>query len=393
MPNLVKNKNIPTLRFPGFLGEWEGKRLEEVACFRRGSFPQPYGLPEWYDSKNGTPFVQVYDVDFNMRLKEATKQKISDVAKKYSVFVEKGSVVLTIQGSIGRIAMTQYDSYVDRTLLIFKSFIVPLDKVFFLHLMFLLFEIEKQKAPGGTIKTITKERLSKFKFYIPILSEQQKIAEFLGLADEWIFNLRAQKESLEKYKKGMMQEIFSQRIRFKDEGGEDFLKWEEKKLCETCKIKKGKQLNRAELSLRDKYPVINGGVNPSGFTDEWNMEGKTISISEGGNSCGYVNFIKSKFWCGGHCYALMLSENIELSFLYQLLKFLEKNIMRLRVGSGLPNIQKGDIERLKIQIASFPEQQKIAEFLTSIDNLVESKQQQITQAEKWKKGLMQGLFV
>jgi len=234
---------------------------------------------------------------------------------------------------------------------------------------------------------------------LPSTKEQQKIANFLGSVDEWLENLRGQKSSLEEYKKGMMQKIFSAKgqrvpkIRFKDENGKEFGEWEKKMLMELCEIKKGKQLNRSELSKSEGHPVINGGREPSGFTNSWNVSANSVVISEGGNSCGYTNLIKENFWCGGHCYTLKLNKAVELRFVYQKLKFLEKRIMRLRVGSGLPNIQKKDIEKLKLTVPNFLEQQKIAEFLTSLDNLIESKQKQISQAEEWKNGLIQGLFV
>ena len=81
MNNKIK-KLIPTLRFPEFVNNdnWTAHTLGEVADFRRGSFPQPYGLPEWYDNENGLPFIQVYDVDNNFRLKPKTKSKISKLA-------------------------------------------------------------------------------------------------------------------------------------------------------------------------------------------------------------------------------------------------------------------------------------------------------------------------
>jgi type I restriction enzyme S subunit len=192
----------------GDFEDWEVKRLEEVAIYRRGSFPQPYGLSKWYDDENGSPFVQVYDVDNNMKLKENTKRRISKAAGKMSVFVEKGTIVLTIQGSIGRIAITQYDTYVDRTLLIFQEYLYPIDKVFFAYIIHLLFEIEKTKAPGGTIKTITKEKLSKFKILLPQLEEQQKIANFLSSIDERIGKVLEEIGEMERYKKGLLQGMF-----------------------------------------------------------------------------------------------------------------------------------------------------------------------------------------
>ena len=166
-------------------GEWEEKTIEQIANFRRGSFPQPYGLPEWLDS-NGFPFVQVYDVSDKMLLKERTKIKISQLAADQSVFAKQGTLIITIQGSIGRIAKMQYDAYVDRTLLIFQSYNCEVDVDYFKYALFLLFNIEKERAEGAIIKTITKETLSKFIVQLPCLEEQTKIANFLSSIDQKI---------------------------------------------------------------------------------------------------------------------------------------------------------------------------------------------------------------
>jgi type I restriction enzyme S subunit len=188
--------------------KWETLKLGEIAKFRRGSFPQPYGLEKWYDDENGFPFIQVFDVDDNMKLKPDTKRKISAEAQKQSVFVKKGSILLTIQGSIGRIAITEYEAYVDRTLLLFESFKISMDKYYFMYAVFLLFEIEKMKAPGGTIKTITKEVLTDFKIPVPSFNEQTRIANFLISIDAKINRTQLQVEKTEKYKKGLLQNMF-----------------------------------------------------------------------------------------------------------------------------------------------------------------------------------------
>ncbi len=196
-------------RLPGFSGEWKEVSLIELADFRRGSFPQPYGLPEWYDNENGEPFIQVYDVGDNFNLKPTTKSKISELAQVQSVFIKKGTLIVTLQGSIGKVAITNYDAYIDRTLLLFSSFKMKVDIYFIMYQIHNLFNIEKEKAPGGIIKTITKEVLSNFKIKLPSFEEQTAIAEILATADR---ELQLQKEKLaqlQTQKKGLMQVLLT----------------------------------------------------------------------------------------------------------------------------------------------------------------------------------------
>lgn len=193
---------------------WEVKKLGEIADYRRGSFPQPYGLDKWYDETNGMPFIQVFDVAKNRKLKPDTKWKISELAQPMSVFVPAGTIVLTIQGSIGRIALTQYDAYCDRTLLIFQKIDKKLDEFFFLLSVEQLFEIEKEKAPGGTIKTITKEALSDFDIAFPKSKEEQaRIATILSDMDAELEALEAKLAKAQQIKQGMMQELLTGRVR------------------------------------------------------------------------------------------------------------------------------------------------------------------------------------
>lgn len=147
--------------------------------------------------------------------------------------------------------------------------------------------------------------------------------------------------------------------------------WKTVKLGEVCEIKKGEQLNRLDLTETGDYPCLNGGISASGYTNKWNTAKDTITISEGGNSCGYVNFNKTKFWAGGHCYVLSNLKCDKL-FLYQELKNKEKAIMRLRVGSGLPNIQKSAIVEFEITLPPLPVQKEIAEILDKFDALTTS---------------------
>ncbi|MCM1184093.1 MAG: restriction endonuclease subunit S [Roseburia sp.] len=204
-------KKIPEIRFAGFTDEWEQRKLSECAGFRRGSFPQPYGKKEWYDGEGAMPFVQVADVADNMKLVDDTKQKISKPAQPMSVFAEKGSVLVTLQGSIGRVAITQYGAFVDRTVLIFDRYNKDIDKVFWAYIIKEKFIEEAKKAPGGTIKTITKEALSNFDLMLPSYDEQLKLGTYLGSIDNIITLHQHKCDELKEVKKFMLQNMFPQK--------------------------------------------------------------------------------------------------------------------------------------------------------------------------------------
>lgn len=199
---------VPEIRFAGFTDEWEQRKLGEVANYRRGSFPQPYGKSEWYDGEEAMPFVQVADVTDTMKLVDDTKQKISKLAQPMSVYAEENSVLVTLQGSIGRVAITQYGAFVDRTVLIFEKYKTEIDNTFWAYIIKQKFIDEARKAPGGTIKTITKETLSDFDLSIPKYEEQKKIGAYFEHLDRLITLHQRKCDELRKIKKYMLQNMF-----------------------------------------------------------------------------------------------------------------------------------------------------------------------------------------
>ncbi|NLC31256.1 MAG: restriction endonuclease subunit S [Candidatus Moranbacteria bacterium] len=170
-------------------------------------------------------------------------------------------------------------------------------------------------------------------------------------------------------------------------------KWELFKLKDLCVIKKGQQLNRDDMIADGIYPALNGGTEASGYTNEWNTKENTITISEGGNSCGFVNFNQEKFWCGGHCYAVSPNKNTDKLFLYQVLKLKQNRIMSLRVGSGLPNIQKTSLDDLKILFPEdIKEQKAIADILVAADQEIEKLEEKLRIIKEQKKFLLNNLI-
>ena len=205
LPNIFEQR----LSFStGVNSEWEEVRLGDICKYRRGSFPQPYGLPEWYDEEKGMPFIQVADVTDSMSLNPDTNRHISDKAKRQSVYIPKGTLIITLQGTIGRVAITTYDAYIDRTLLIIQDIDKNILQEFLMYALYMKFSKEKQTADGSIIKTITKETLTDFFIKFPPIKEQAKIVRTLVSLDARIRNEELLLSELHNCKNGLLQQLF-----------------------------------------------------------------------------------------------------------------------------------------------------------------------------------------
>lgn len=139
---------------------------------------------------------------------------------------------------------------------------------------------------------------------------------------------------------------------------------EHKKLGELIIIEKGKQLNKTLLSSNGKYPVINGGIMPSGYWNEYNYTENLITISQGGASAGYVNFIDTKFWAGAHCYVIVkVDSKINYRYVYHFLKSKENELQNSQVGAGIPSVSLKDINNLCIAVPPLEVQCEIVHIL------------------------------
>ena len=212
-------------------------------------------------------------------------------------------------------------------------------------------------------------------------AEKNKIVKLLSLLDARIATQNKIIEQLQSLIKGIYDKTFA-----------NFSKYQA--LSSICKIQKGQQVNGEELSEYGEYYVMNGGIEPSGYYDKYNTLPNTISISEGGNSCGYVQFNTVPFWSGGHCYSLQ-DINIEYSthFVYHYLKSKEKEIKALRIGSGLPNIQKKDLEKFPIPVLSLETQISIVNGINKIETKLKYEKDILSAYQTQKAYLLRNLFI
>jgi len=241
---------------------------------------------------------------------------------------------------------------------------------------------------GLKVFGVTKTSLRELLIPVPPKNEQNMINKILtdvGSQVEALEHLIAKKKDI---KKGTMQELLTGKSRFTEFTD----KWLSSSLIHIVNIEKGKQLNKMDVDENGLYPHYNGGIEPSNYTNIWNADENHIIISEGGNSCGYVQFVRQKFWTGGHCYVLSKSK-INNNFLFWALKAVQSKIMRLRVGSGLPNVQKSALMDFEIIYPSNEkEQEKIAEVLSDMDSEIAALEERLEKAKAIKQGMMQQLL-
>ena len=147
-------------------------------------------------------------------------------------------------------------------------------------------------------------------------------------------------------------------------GGVEFKKLEQIACCV-----KGQQLNKEHL-FDDGFPVINGGINPSGYWNEYNFDENRITISQGGASAGYVNYQTSKFWAGAHCYVIVNEKKeINYRFLYYVCKMYEKKLTECQYGAGIPALSAKTVNLLEIPVPPIPIQDEIVKILDNFTEL------------------------
>ena len=384
---MVENKdkkvlNVPNLRFPEFEGEWEKERLSEIADLYKGT-----GISKDQLSNEGEPCI-LYGELYTKYKSETIKEVISktNIDSTKLVRSKANDVIIPCSGE------TAEDIAAARCVLNGNILLGGDLNIIRFHGYdgsFMSYQLNGKRkydiakvAQGVSVVHLYGEHLREVKTFNPCLEEQKKVAKLLSLLDERISTQNKIIEDLKKLKSAISERLF------KDAKGDVIT------LSEICDIVKGEQINGELLSEHGKYYVMNGGTDPSGYYDNYNVGAYTISISEGGNSCGYVQFNKCPFWCGGHCYSIQnTADNINNLYLYHYLKTEEKAIMKLRIGSGLPNIQKKDLATFKIKLPTSKQQKAISDILSLLEQKAEIEEQILIAMQDEKQYLLRQMFI
>jgi type I restriction enzyme, S subunit len=407
---LHKKKIIaPKLRFKEFNGEITTIDLENVSSIRTGPFGSVLHQEDY--AQEGTPIITVEHLsDQGIVHENLPLVSDSDKERLKSYILSEGDIVFSRVGSVDRNSIVSSKEngwlFSGRLLRIRTTREIILPR--FLGYYFQL-EVTKHRirsvSVGQTMASLNTEILKSFSIQFPKqINEQQKIASFLLAIDKKIQQLTRKKELLEQYKKGVMQQLFSGKLRFKDENGTAYPKWEEKRLGEVCTFFSG----GTPASTNRKFytgtiPFIgSGNIYDSevfSFISEEALNSSSAKIVEKGDllyalygaNSGEVAISKINGAINQAILCIRSEECIE--YLYYILLLDKDRIVAKYLQGGQGNLSANIIKRLKFKLPSIEEQLKIANYLSAIDTRIESVATQITQTQTFKKGLMQQMFV
>lgn len=231
----------------------------------------------------------------------------------------------------------------------------------------------------------------------PNPEEQQKIADCLTSLDQLITAQAQKLDALKTHKKGLMQQLFPAegetvpKLRFpefRDKGG-----WKEKTLGEICDMQAGKFVRASDINEAKKdhfYPCY-GGNGLRGFTTTFTHNGKYSLIGRQGALCGNVMLATGQFHATEHAVVVTPNEGVSTDWLFYKLVYL--NLNKFATGQAQPGLSVDNLKKVEIKISSEEdEQQKIADCLTSIDELISNQAKKVAALKAHKKGLMQQLF-
>ena len=394
--------NVPKLRFPEFIGEWEEKTIdsmfeeikeknhssEEVLTIIQGTGTVPRkksGRNIIFDEKSLSNYKFVQKNDFIIHLRSF--EGGLEIANSNGIV----SPAYIIMRPKFKIASRFYYSY-------FRSY------KFINHVLPVAVEGVRD---GRQIKyPILKAETIPF----PSISEQKKIADFLSNVDSIITAETKILNTLQKKKKALMQKLFTQQLRFKSDDGKDFPAWEEKKLGEISSSPKyGLNASGIDYDGEHKYLRITDIdevthtfspeeiTTPSEFSDDYLLEENDIVFARTGASTGKTylyNPNDGDLYFAGFLIKFHIKDaNARFVFYQTCTHEYEKWVHVMSTRSGQPGINSEEYSTLKIKLPCIEEQQKIAKCLSSMDSLIQTQQKVVTTWQQRKKALLQQLFV
>ena len=410
MQIMTENKLSPILRFSEFKSSYESEIFDDITAITRLA---GYEYSEYWKEDDNEEIIALRG--YNIAKGFLDLRKVSFITNKLSLQLKrsklyKGDIVYPCVGSIGNaVVIEENDKYhIQQNIakITCNESTSPYYIVQFLTSYYGEKQVYRFNASGAQPNVLVGS-LRNYKINLPSLTEQKKVASFLSAVDEKLQQLTKKKELLSAYKKGVMQKIFSQELRFKDEFGNNYPDWEEKKLVEVFDFRRGK--NISENKEGKQFLLGMGSVSEQGKlitkkrTNNNNhlLSKNDLVMPERDIGMGYiigrVAIIDEddRYVLGANILSLSPKDDILSHFIYYQINdnIFRKKMRRIINGSAQLMITSKDVIKLQLLLPVFDEQKKIANFLTSIDKKIELVSTQIENTKVFKKGLLQQMFV
>ncbi|MBC3104387.1 restriction endonuclease subunit S [Staphylococcus haemolyticus] len=390
---MTEQQYTPELRFPEFVGNWITSKLTLVTTLLKDGTHGTHKDVEigpWLLSAKNIKNNKITIVENDRKISQTDFNKIY---KNYNLRTD--DLLLSIVGTIGNVALVKnpYNIAFQRSVAILR-FKDCFSSLYFLYL-FQTFTFKKKLKRNQVVSAqpgIYLGDLGKFEINIPEYNKEQvKIGVFFSKLDRQIELEEDKLELLEQQKKGYMQKIFSQELRFKDENGEVHPGWKLKKLNDIANVYQPQNLSQNKFQEKG-YPVY-GANGVIGYYKDFNHNDTEIAIACRGNTCGRVNLTEPKSWITSNAMVVNIldKKETEFYFLYQYLRII--NYDNVISGSGQPQITRKNMNSIELLMPNYVEQQKIGNFLVKIDELILRQDKKIELLKQRKQGLLQKMFI
>src|SRR5699024_10920982 len=353
----------PKLRFPEFDGEWEEKQLSAILEIGTGKSKVQSNESGKYNILGSTGIIG--------------KSHTYDYEGDFILTARVGHYAGKLYKHAGKVNIS------DNTIYLFNF----INKNF-IYESLNAFKLEKLVFGSGQ-PLIKASDLKKLKIRVPVSKEQKKIGDFFSKLDRQI-ELEEQKlAKLEEQKKGYMQKIFSQELRFKDENGNDYPEWEIKKLMQIAKVKTGSK--NVQDNIQDgKFKFFDRSVEVK-YLNTFDFD-ETAIIYPGEGSKFLPRYFSGKYSLHQRAYSIY-DININNNYLYYYLSLQNNHFLKYAVGSTVKSLRMSGFDKLKVMVPKNSEQEKIGDFFNELDELIEKQSSKIGVLKQRKKGFLQKMFV
>ena len=416
--------NIPKLRFKEFTDEWQIKKLDKNTYIKARVGWKNLKASEYVSS--GIPMIAGQHIKQGKILWDKvdfiTNERYDESPE---IQLKNNDIIFSKDGSLGNPAIIKNmpkKATINGTMMLIRLnyindnvspnyFYQICNSQYFKKMVSLI-------KSGGTVPHIFQRDIINFTFPIPkTLEEQEKIANFLSIVDKKVENLKNTITSLENQKKGLLQQIFSQKLRFKDKNGNNYPNWEKKKLGDIATLKNGISKSNEAFGHGKKFINLQDIFNKSYiFNDNYSLVDVTEKeLSENNLLKGDVLFVRSSVKREGVGLPCVIMENLidtvysgfiircrfnineNIYLHYKKYCFLEfsfrKALLKKSSSSANTNINQDNLSKLYVKLPCLEEQTKIADFLSAFDRKLENQKAQLEHWKQIKKGLLQQMFV